>query len=462
SGRLNPVNLLTFQPEQAAQDSTGADRQIEWLIVALWWSPPSDSCSWTAASGIPSQFLAFAFAQLRGVIGYRPLDADLLPVFLLAASVSSCIRFEGDLDVADNDEIDTPSDEGDSSVPAAERKLVTQSYDLSVSTLIEQWNDETLILPDIQREYVWNNAKASRLIESLLLNVPIPVIYLAEAPGDRYEIIDGHQRVRSIARFVSNEFPLSGLQVISDPDHRGKRFHQIPTAHQRRIRTRVIRAIIITDESHPNMKFEVFERLNAGSVALNAQEIRNSTYRGAFMNRVKSDWVMNEDFRACINTKMPRGRMVDHELIIRVLALRHSLDTYRPPLPRFLNEYCRLTSKFTEDELRQTGETFARAARNVRTVYGPHAFRLTDANGKLIDRSPNRGLVEAQLVTLSYADEDAVSDLAPALRRNFGELHTNPEFLDYIQRAIVDRSRTIGRHMEYREACKKAGLSLDI
>jgi hypothetical protein len=158
------------------------------------------------------------------------------------------------------------------------------------------------------------------------LNVPIPVIYLAEAPDDRYEVIDGHQRVASIAKFVANEFRLSGLQVIADKEHRRKRFHQLPASDQRRIKTRVIRAIIITDESHPSMKFEVFERLNTGSVSLNPQEIRNSTYRGRFMNRVKASWVMNSDFRYCINTKMPRARMVDHELIIRVLALREGLE----------------------------------------------------------------------------------------------------------------------------------------
>jgi Protein of unknown function DUF262 len=363
--------------------------------------------------------------------------------------------------MADYDELDTPSDEGDDAIPLAERKLVTQSYDLSVSTLIDQWNDKILILPEIQREFVWSNAKASRLIESLLLNLPIPVIYLAEAPEDRYEVIDGHQRVASIARFVANEFKLSGLQVISDAEHRGKRFHQLPMSHQRRLRTRVIRAIIITDESHPSMKFEVFERLNAGSVSLNAQEIRNSTYRGKFMNRVKSDWVMNNDFRSCINTKAPRARMVDHELVIRVLALRQNLSSYRPPLPRFLNEYCRTANLFTQEQLDHIGEVFARAAKNVRTVYGPNAFRLTDTHGKLIDRNINRGLVEVQLLTLSYADEQSVEDLAPALRQNFGELHTNPQFLDFIQRAIVDRSRTIGRMTEYKRACEKAGLRLD-
>src|SRR5688572_23194148 len=80
--------------------------------------------------------------------------------------------------------------------PPAERKVITQPIDLSVQTLNEQWNNKVLLLPDIQREYVWDTAKASRLIESLMLNIPIPVLYFAETEEAKYEIFDGHQRVR--------------------------------------------------------------------------------------------------------------------------------------------------------------------------------------------------------------------------------------------------------------------------
>jgi uncharacterized protein with ParB-like and HNH nuclease domain len=95
------------------------------------------------------------------------------------------------------------ADEADESegFPPAERKVVTQSYDLSVQTLKERWDTDELLLPEIQREYVWDNPRASRLIESLLLNIPIPVLYFAETDDAKWEIFDGHQRVRSVVRF---------------------------------------------------------------------------------------------------------------------------------------------------------------------------------------------------------------------------------------------------------------------
>ena len=120
--------------------------------------------------------------------------------------------------------------------PPPERKINTQPYDLSVQTLLEQWNDNLLGIPEIQRQYVWDNGRASRLIESLLLNIPVPPLYFAETQDARFEVIDGHQRVQSIARYLSNEFGLSGLQVLAEL--KGKRFHQIPEREQRYLRTR--------------------------------------------------------------------------------------------------------------------------------------------------------------------------------------------------------------------------------
>ena len=99
-----------------------------------------------------------------------------------------------------------------------------------------------------------------------------------------------------------------------------------------------MRAIIIAVDSSPTMKFEVFERLNTGGLALNAQEIRNAIYSGDFNNCLKS-LELYTGLRACVGLAKPRKRMVDRELVLRFLGLRNNLNTYRPPLVRFLNDY---------------------------------------------------------------------------------------------------------------------------
>lgn len=359
------------------------------------------------------------------------------------------------IDEDENDEVTESS-----AIPANERKLVTQSYDLSVATLMEWWEDQTLVLPEIQREYVWTNSKASRLVESLLLNVPIPVLYFAEATEETYEVIDGHQRIRSIARYINNEFSLSGLRILADKEHVGKRFHQLPLSDQRRIRTRVIRAIIITEESHPSMKFEVFERLNTGSIALNAQEIRNSTHRGPFMQKIK-ELVQDPDFRHAIGQKQPRRRMADNELLIRFFALREDLYRYRPPVPRFLNSYCEVANRFDDVQMRQLEEAFGLAIENATQTFGDNTFRITDETGARTDRSINKALAETQLLVFSYCDKSDVVSNRDKLIRELGELHAKPEFLDDIQRATSDRARTLGRVAQYVAAVRKAGVRID-
>jgi hypothetical protein len=341
-----------------------------------------------------------------------------------------------------------------------ERRLVTQSYDLSVNTLVEQWDDGTLTLPEIQRQYVWDNARASRLIESLLLNVPIPVVYFSETEEVNYLVIDGHQRIQSIVRFLDNRFALSGLKIFGDLN--GKRFHQLSDRDQRQLRTRVIRAIIISADSDPMMKFEVFERLNTGSIALNAQEVRNSTHRGP-MNELIKELTLYVPFRKCVGNVKPRPRMVDNELILRYLALDNRWADYRPPLKRFLNEYMREANKWSREELDATRAKFETSCDLLLAVLGHGAFRLIDTKGNPIDRSVNRALAEVQLTAFSWVEDPAAVDAnRDSLIHGINELYKNASFLDALQRATGDRKRTHRRLGMFTEALTRAGLHLRV
>jgi hypothetical protein len=160
-----------------------------------------------------------------------------------------------------------------------ERRLVTQPYDLGVKGLTTDIDEGRIALEiAYQRKYVWDAGKASRLIESLLLNVPIPVCYFAEDENGVYEVIDGLQRLQSIKHFLEGDLQLRGLSVLKELD--GKRFMELAPKDRRRLENRTIRCIVITDDSHPDIKFDVFERLNTGAASLTAQELRNAVYRG--------------------------------------------------------------------------------------------------------------------------------------------------------------------------------------
>jgi hypothetical protein len=345
------------------------------------------------------------------------------------------------------------------SFPPAERKVVTQPVDLSVQTLTEQWDSKLLFLPEIQREYVWDNGKASRLIESLILNIPIPVLYFAETADAKYEIIDGHQRVRSIGRFLGNEFSLSGLAVL--PEYKGCRFHQLPDREQRFLKMRTLRAVIISIDSHPSMKFEIFERLNTGAITLNAQELRNSIYRGSF-NKTLHLLAKDSDFRIVLGTKTPRKRMVDEELILRFFALRALLDKYRTPLKRFLNDYMDGVKHATPEELASHAKIFADTVANVLKVIGKSAFRVTDHKGIPVEAAVNRALFDAQMLACSWIATSPDAAMTKRARQELAALFADEGFLDAIRRATGDRARTFKRIRETTSALERAGIGLEI
>lgn len=342
--------------------------------------------------------------------------------------------------------------------PPAERKVVTQSYDLSIQTLKEKWDDEDLLLPEIQREYVWDNPRASRLVESLLLNIPIPVLYLAETDSGRWEIFDGHQRVRSVVRFLKNEFRLSSLSVLAE--FNGSRFHQLPAREQRFLTTRMMRAVVISVDSHPTMKFEIFERLNTGAVILNAQELRNSLFRGSF-NSMLRELVRDPTYRECIGTAAPRKRMVDEEFALRFFALSTGLSSYRPPLKKFLNDYMRTVQNADDAELEILHDRFIRAATHIRDVWGSSSYKVTDGRGRSKERTPNRALFDAQMIAVDLIPPSRrIAKQRKEIIRQFAKLYRRDDFMDSISRATGDRSRTFHRIREAISALNAAGLKV--
>jgi hypothetical protein len=349
-------------------------------------------------------------------------------------------------------------DAGNDGFPPAERKVVTQSYDLSVQTLLEQWENGILLLPETQREYVWDNPRGSRLIESLLLNIPIPVLYFAETDEGKWEIFDGQQRVRSVVRFIKNEYRLSSLTVLAELN--GKRFFQLPEREQRFLTTRMMRAVVIAADSHPTMKFEIFERLNTGAIILNAQELRNSLFRGSF-NSMLRELAKDASYRECIGTNAPRKRMVDEELALRFFALNASLSDYRPPLKKFLNDYMRSVKDAGPSQLKARRTEFITTVTLIRDVWGSSAFKITDGQGKATERSPNRALFDAQMVAFSAIPaSESLSGRRKSIVREFAKLFRTKTFMDNIILATGDRTRTLNRINSSMDALESAGVKV--
>ena len=221
-----------------------------------------------------------------------------------------------------------------------------------------------------------------------------------------------------------------------------------------------MRAVVIQPDSHPNMKFEIFERLNTGAVVLNAQELRNSLYRGPF-NQLLRALASDDKFRKCIGTKHPRKRMVDEELILRFFALRDQLSDYRPPLKRFLNDYMREVREANPEALSILRGRFNRTINRVYSVFDGSAFRVTDRRGHPLEPTVNRALFDAQMLVFSWvpSTSDVLGPRQEIVRR-LADLYRNEVFADAIQRATGDRARTLLRVRGVADAVRKAGVRL--
>jgi hypothetical protein len=208
------------------------------------------------------------------------------------------------------------------------------------------------------------------------------------------------------------------------------------------------------------MKFETFERLNTGAVVLNAQEIRNSLYRGSF-NKLLRSLVRNDEFRLAVGTARPRRRMVDEELILRFFALREGLKDYRPPLKRFLNNYMGSVRDAPRPKLKALETLFEITTDRVALVFGGAAFRVTNAQGKALEPAVNRALFEAQMLAFSWIqDGQDVASSRAEIRKRLAALYKRPAFQDAIQRATGDRARTIARVKGVVAALQEAGLTV--
>ena len=349
-------------------------------------------------------------------------------------------------------EIDTASDVPDPDVvPIRERRVATQPYDLAVQSLIDQIKSKTIFLrpiserPSFQRRYVWTDILASRLIESILLNVPIPPCYLSQNDDYELDVIDGQQRLFSIYRFLDNQFPLSGLEVMTDLN--GLRFHEIENKLQRQLKTHTLRCVLITNESHPEIKFDVFERLNTNTVPLNGQELRNCIYRGA-LNSLLKEAVANKDWLQILGKTQPDKRMRDEELVLRFFAFQISgVHGYRTPLKHWLNSVAKAGMKFTDARITQLHETWTNAIHCSLIWFAPNeCFRRGGS------RSINRALFDLIAFTASKIENDEANKIRSDFRRIYSKLMLEQDFQDLIGRSVDHTKRTKKRFEMWHKA----------
>lgn len=279
-------------------------------------------------------------------------------------------------------------------------------------------NNELDLTPDFQRQAnLWDIRRKSRLIESILLRIPLPSFYFSEDSDSIYSVVDGLQRLCTIFHFknvqllnsVTNSnlepLQLKGLQYLSELE--GKSYEQLERRFQRRISELEITANIIRANTPFAVKFNVFARLNQGGLPLTAQEMRNAIFPGEWRNYIR-ELSESDAFIKATENKIPKIRQQDMELVLRFISLwQLPLPNQRPAnqnLDEFLNttvEY--ILPKWDSDKWDSASNAFFRSLDATCAIRGKHAFRKSSCDQP---RGPiNRGLFEAEMIVFGSLDE---------------------------------------------------------
>jgi hypothetical protein len=319
--------------------------------------------------------------------------------------------------------------------------------------------DQIDLDPDFQRSRgIWNPKKKSLLIESLLLRIPLPTFYVAEVEDDaalgedRWAVVDGIQRLSTIAEFVQPDaigeepFRLAGLEYLQKEE--GKRFDELAAALRLRILESQFTFQVIRKSTPEPVKLNIFARINTGGMPLSPQELRHALTPGP-CRAVLRDLAASDAFQTAVAGSVSRSRMADREMVLRFLAFRaHNPLEYRhPDFNDFLRRAMREINSWSNAERSQRTDDFTRAMEASHRVFGDDAFRKRYSGGD--PRRPvSKALFEAVAVAIARAtegaDRDAVKTLASRARevkRGFIELMSDPKFDRSISQGTGDPIR---------------------
>jgi hypothetical protein len=316
------------------------------------------------------------------------------------------------------------------------RQIFPQKIELPISALATMVASQINLAPDFQRRDVWDEKKQSKFIESLIMNVPIPPVFLGEDAYGKYVVLDGRQRLTALVRYLKNEYALSGLKVWSELN--GDRFTDLERKKlDVSLTRRFLPAVVLLKESSPEVKYDVFERLNTGGLNLNAMEIRNAVYRGQFTDLLHSCasskafralWGIPGDAKAREKNLMYM-RMLDLEQVLRFFALSAAQvnKESRPAFKTYLGHFMAMRN---DDYLRDDGlerldrDSFDRATGNCFEMLGKDAFER--------DGPTSAPLADALMYALEPYDNGVRTDpkVVQAVREARWTLLETPEFVE--------------------------------
>jgi hypothetical protein len=332
----------------------------------------------------------------------------------------------------------------------AQDRLVLQAADLSLETIAAMVEKGSIdVKPEFQRRQRWSTEQQSALIESFLLNVPVPPVYLAEDDFGTYSVIDGKQRITTIRDFMRNGLELGALDAF--PELKGLRFRDLPRQLKNALEVRpYLRVVTLLKQSDPVLKYEVFTRLNKGGEPLNAQEIRNVAFRGRLNDLI---YTLAENDFLCQQLKIrnvnaPAYReMADAEYVLRFLTLHSTWQKFTGSLRRSMDEFMNDNREPGAEKLEEFRNLFQHCITACQRIWGEMAFKRPTPDEWR--HQMLAGMYDAQMIAVSNLPQDRIDVLADrsneVLERTRSTFAEDSEFEEAVRRATNTPSRIVYR-----------------
>jgi hypothetical protein len=309
-------------------------------------------------------------------------------------------------------------------------KVDFDTFDITVKQLIQMVEDNYIdIAPAYQRQFRWEAARQSTFIESVLLGIPIPSLFMAANRDGTWELVDGVQRLSTLVHFAGNKdvrtslglgipLVLEGLDKLDAIN--GQKYSELPKSVQMQFELKPIKVVTISDKSDLQVRFDLFERLNTGGVALTPQEIRACIYRGGFSDYLEK-LSKNSDFRTVV--RLPKPKESDgtrEEFVLRFFAFLYGYETFDHSVVQFLNAFMKKATKsydaaqmtkVFERTFRELAKRFPKGIKRTRTTTPVNLFEgvavgaalALEQNGELAGGKSHQWMDDEDLVKSTTA-----------------------------------------------------------
>jgi hypothetical protein len=294
-----------------------------------------------------------------------------------------------------NDDEDNPiemlkSEKDDSESTSSHYEIVSIPADFTLEGLISKLRKKQLVIPGFQRRFVWSQRQASRLVESFLLGLPVPALFLyADTETGELQVIDGQQRLMSILQFFDGTFKNANMAqeklfsltgLAEDSQYAGltaKRLKEESPATYAKLNDAVMRAFMIKqlDPNDATSVYHIFERLNTGGTVLQGQEIRNCVYHGR-LNDLINELNTLSDWRKILGKDSLDARMRDVEMILRFISLYYYEAEYRKPMKDFLSKSMKKKRNISSQEAESLRQVFVGTCKTIIASLGERPFHL--------------------------------------------------------------------------------------